>query len=173
MVQQPSRGNTSFHSPTKGHVDDTTRPDYGPNAPFWDSSIGKAIASFGTHLNFSEEEHRQYHIAILHAQEIERKIDDILGTPPSRSIVVLVGYRSLADSMRPIEPIIDRAVTPHNPGQISIPTTSYIMSVPNPPRSSTPGAQPSIHVSSSPSSAGGKPSAQPTLFGTKIVSSKG
>ena len=40
FVQQPSRGNTSFHSPIEGHVDDTTRPDYGPNAPFWDTSIG-------------------------------------------------------------------------------------------------------------------------------------
>ena len=28
LVQQPSRGNTSLHSPTKGHVDDTTRPAY-------------------------------------------------------------------------------------------------------------------------------------------------
>ena len=40
LVQQPSWGNTLFHSPTEGHVDDTTRSDYGPNAPFWDTSIG-------------------------------------------------------------------------------------------------------------------------------------
>ena len=40
LVQQPSQRNTSFHSPTEGHVDDTTRPDFGPNAPFWDTSIG-------------------------------------------------------------------------------------------------------------------------------------
>ena len=46
LVQQPSQGNTLFHSPTEGHVDDTTRPDYGPNAPFWDTFIGQAIASF-------------------------------------------------------------------------------------------------------------------------------
>ena len=44
LVQQPSRGNTSFHSPIEGHVDDTTHPDYGPNAPFWDTSICQAIA---------------------------------------------------------------------------------------------------------------------------------
>ena len=80
LVQQPFQGNTSFNSPIEGHVDDTTRPYYGPNAPFWDTSIGQAIASFGTHLNFSEEvspdeeEHRQYQVAILHAQEIEKKI---------------------------------------------------------------------------------------------------
>ena len=39
LVQQPSQENTSFHSPIEGHVDDTTHPDYGPNAPFSDTSI--------------------------------------------------------------------------------------------------------------------------------------
>ena len=69
LVQQPSLRNSSFHSPMEGHVDDTTHLDYGPNAPFWDTSIGQAIASFGTRLNSSqdEEEHRQYRAAILHA----------------------------------------------------------------------------------------------------------
>ena len=71
LVQQPSRDNTSFHSPIEGHVDDTTHLDYGPNAPFWGTSIGQAISSFGTRLNFSEEvspneeECRQYHAAIF------------------------------------------------------------------------------------------------------------
>ena len=55
LVQQPSQENSSFHSPLEGHVDDTTRPDYGPNAPFWDTSIGQVISSFGTRLKFSEE----------------------------------------------------------------------------------------------------------------------
>ena len=68
-----------------------------------------------------------------------------------------MGYHSLADSMRPIELIIDRAVTPHNPGQITTPITCHVMYVPNPPRSSGPGAQPSILVSSVPSNVGGKP----------------
>ena len=27
LVQKPSRGNISFHSPMEGHVDDTTRSD--------------------------------------------------------------------------------------------------------------------------------------------------
>ena len=85
------------------------------------------------------------------------QINDLLGLTPLHSTSVPVGYRSLADSMRPIEPIIDRAVTPHNPGQITTPITSRVMFVPNPPRFSTPGAQPSIPVSSVPSSAGGQP----------------
>ena len=66
LVLQPSRGNISFHSPMEGHVDDTTHLDYGPNSPFWDTSMGHAIASFGTHptssedISPNEEEIRQY-----------------------------------------------------------------------------------------------------------------
>ena len=48
LVQYPSRGNSSFHSPMEGHVDDTTHLDYGTNASFWDTSMGQAIASVGT-----------------------------------------------------------------------------------------------------------------------------
>ena len=70
LVQQPSQGDSSFHSPMEGRVDDTTRPDFGPNAPFWDIPVGQAIASFGTRLNSSkdEEEHRQYCSSILRVQ---------------------------------------------------------------------------------------------------------
>ena len=143
------------------------------------TSIGQAIASFGTCLNFSEEvspdkeERRQYHAAILCAQEIEKKIDDILGTPPPRSTNFPMGYRSLADSMRPIEPIPHCTVTPHNPGQTANTTTSHIMSIPNPPKSFAYGAQHSILVSSIPSSAGGKPLTRPMLYVTGIVASHG
>ena len=54
FVQQPYRGNISFHSPIEGQVDDTTHPYYGPNALFWDTSMGQAIASFGTHPTSSK-----------------------------------------------------------------------------------------------------------------------
>ena len=84
-----------------------------------------------------------------------------------------MGYHSLADSMRPIEPILDRNVTPHNLGQTNNPTTSHIMSIPNPPRSSTPGEQHSILVSSIPSSVRGQPPARPMLPVTGIVASHG
>ena len=83
----------------EGHVDDTTHPDYGPNAPFWDTYIGQVISSFGTRLNSFEdaEECRQYRAAILHAQENDKKIDELLGPTPSRSTSVPVGYHSLTD----------------------------------------------------------------------------
>ena len=70
-----------------------------------------------------------------------------------------MGYHSLADSMRPIEPILDRTVTPHNLGQTTDPTTSHIMFVPNPLGSSAPGDQRSIPISSIPFSVGGQPPA--------------
>ena len=65
LVQQPSRGNTSLHSPIEGHVDVTNHPYYGPNALFWDTSMGQAIALFGTcstsseDISPNEEERRQ------------------------------------------------------------------------------------------------------------------
>ena len=74
--------------------------------------------------------------------------------------------------MRPIELIIDRAVTLHNLGQSTTPITSHVMSVPNPPRYSAPRAQPLILVSPVPSSAGGKPPAQPMLSDTEVVPSQ-
>ena len=97
----------------EGHVDDTTHPYFGPNAPFWDTPVGQVVASFGTRLNSfeDEEECRKYHAAILHAQEIDKQIYELLGPKPSFSTYVLVGYRSLTDSMRPIELIIDHIVT--------------------------------------------------------------
>ena len=74
LVQHPSRGDSSFHSPMERRVDDIARPDFGPNAPFWDTLVGQAIASFGSRLNSPEdkEERRQYHDAIFHAKEIDR-----------------------------------------------------------------------------------------------------
>ena len=69
----------------KGHVDDTTHPNFGPNALFWDTPVGQAIASFATHVNSSEDEEqrREYRAAILCAQEIVKQIDDLLGSTPS------------------------------------------------------------------------------------------
>ena len=66
LAQQPSMGNILFHYPTEGHVDDITHPYYGPNASFWDTSIGQDISSFATRptsskeISSNEEEHRQY-----------------------------------------------------------------------------------------------------------------
>ena len=71
LVQQPSREDSSLHPPVEDHVHDT-RPEFGPNAPFWETHSGHAIASFGTRVSSpeSEEECRKYRAAILHAQQV-------------------------------------------------------------------------------------------------------
>ena len=58
----------------EGHVDDTTRLDFVPNTPFWNTPIGQAISSFGTRASYpeSEEERRKYRAAILCAHEVEK-----------------------------------------------------------------------------------------------------
>ena len=40
LVQQPPVGDTSFHGPVEGRVDSPVRPYYGPDAPFWGTSMG-------------------------------------------------------------------------------------------------------------------------------------
>ena len=40
LVQQPSVGDTSIHGLVEGHVDSLVHPDYGPDAPFWGTSMG-------------------------------------------------------------------------------------------------------------------------------------
>ena len=74
--------------------------------------------------------------------------------------------------MRPIEPIIDRPLTTHSLGQIPTPITSYVMSVPNPPKSFASRAQPSIPISSIPLNAGWQLPSRPTLSETGVVPSQ-
>ena len=68
LVQHPSHEDPSLHPPVEDHVDDT-RPDFGPNDPFWETPIKQAIASFGTYVSSpkSEEERRKYRATILRA----------------------------------------------------------------------------------------------------------
>ena len=47
LVQQPSTTATSFHSPMEGRINSPDETEYGPNAPFWRTSMGQYIAKFG------------------------------------------------------------------------------------------------------------------------------
>ena len=75
LAQQPPVGDTSFHGPVEGRVDSPVRPDYCPEAPFWGTSMGQVIASFGVHRpspedsSPGEEEYRQIQSAIHRAQD--------------------------------------------------------------------------------------------------------
>ena len=59
LVQQPSTEDTTFHFPMEGHPgssnwvfnhqsDDTVAIEFGPNAPFWVTSLGQAICEYRT-----------------------------------------------------------------------------------------------------------------------------
>ena len=74
-------------------------------------------------------------------------------------------YCSLADSMKPIDPI----ETSHHPGQTSNPTVANVRSISSPPRSSRAGGKPSTLVVSVPYSVGGKPLTRSTLPSGGVV----
>ena len=64
---------TSFHPPMEGRTDSVDEPQYGPDAPFWRTSMGQAISSFGFNrpsleqTSLGEEEYRQIQASIHHA----------------------------------------------------------------------------------------------------------
>ena len=64
---------TYFHPNMEGCTDSPVPPEYGPDAPFWRTSMGKAIASFGLNrpspeqYSPSEEEYRQIQASIHYA----------------------------------------------------------------------------------------------------------
>ena len=47
LVQLPPTTDVSIHPPLGGHGDSYAPPDYGPDSPFWRTSMGQSIAEFG------------------------------------------------------------------------------------------------------------------------------
>ena len=80
LVQQPPMGDTSFHAPVEGHFNSPIHLDYGPDAPFWGTSMGQAIASFGVNRpspeqsSPSEEEYRQIQASIHRARDFQERM---------------------------------------------------------------------------------------------------
>ena len=64
---------TSLHLNMEGRTNSPVPPEYGPDAPFWRTSMGQAIASFGLNRpspeqsSHSEEEYRQIEASIHRA----------------------------------------------------------------------------------------------------------
>ena len=46
--------NTSFHPPMEGRTNSRDAPEYGPDAPFWRTSMGQEISSFGVNRTSHE-----------------------------------------------------------------------------------------------------------------------
>ena len=55
LVEQPPMAETSFHPPMEGRIDSPNEPQYGLDAPFWRTSMGQAIYSFGVNRTSSEQ----------------------------------------------------------------------------------------------------------------------
>ena len=122
---------TSFHPHVEGR---TVSPEYGPYAPFWRTSMGQAIASFGVNrpsreqYSPSEEEYRQIQASIHRAhgfQERMQRLDTILATPiPHKEHILALLSRNIDPwPLAKIKPSSDgRPVygeTSCNPGQTS------------------------------------------------------
>ena len=64
---------TSFHLHMEGRTNSLVPPEYYPHAPFWRTSMGQAISSFGVNRTSpgqtypDEEEYRQIEASIHHA----------------------------------------------------------------------------------------------------------
>ena len=55
LVQQPPLANTSFHLHMEGCTNNPDAPEYGSDAPFWRTSMGQAISSFGVNRTSPEQ----------------------------------------------------------------------------------------------------------------------
>ena len=81
---------TSFHPHMEGRTDSLVPPKYAPDALFWRTYMGQAIASFRVNrpspeqYSLGEEEYRQIQASIHHAHDFQERmqiLDTILATP--------------------------------------------------------------------------------------------
>ena len=70
LAQHPPMANNSFHPHMEHRIDSPAAPEYGPDAPFWRTSMGQDISSFGVNRTSpkqtcsDEEEYRQIQASI-------------------------------------------------------------------------------------------------------------
>ena len=91
--------NTSFHSHMEGHTTSPAPPEYGPDAPFWRTSMGQAISSSRVNRTSpgqtspGEEEYRQIQASIHRARDFQermQRLDRVLATPTPHNESILV-----------------------------------------------------------------------------------
>ena len=149
---------TSFHSPIEGRVDSPIEIEYGPNAPFWRTSMGQDLSKFGVTIpSFEnpppgEDEYRRIQASLDHAHNFQERVERIIPSPVSHKehMSALLpclsnpwpsGYRTLAENLGPIDDIPPHGVTSHIPGQTSNPTVLNPRSVSSPPIPSVAGGK--------------------------------
>ena len=81
---------TAFHPHMEGHTNSLAAPKYGSDAPFWRTSMGQDISSFGVNItspeqtSLGEEEYRQIQASIHCARDFQdrmKRLDIVLAIP--------------------------------------------------------------------------------------------
>ena len=80
LTQQPPIADISFHSHVEGHTDSPVPSEYGPDALFWGTSMGKFIASFGINrpspeqYSLGEEEYKQIQASFHRSHDFQERM---------------------------------------------------------------------------------------------------
>ena len=137
--------------------------------------MGQVISEFGVNRPFpnnpspSEEEYREIQASLNHARNFQERMEIFLATPiPHKELMSNLlprlsdpwpsGYRSLVETLAPIEDVLPCGLTPQYPGRTSnpAPAVSNYRSVSSPPIRSIARWKPSVPVVSGPSNVGGQ-----------------
>ena len=174
LVQQSPTADTSFHSLMEGRIDSPVETKYGPNAPFWITSMGQALSEFGvTRPSFEnpspgEDEYRRIQASLDRTRNFQERVERIIPSPvshkePMSTLLPCLldpcpsGYHTLVEILSPIDDIPPHGVTPHKPGQTSNPIVSNPRFVSFPPKPSVARGQSSKQMVSVHCNVGGNP----------------
>ena len=80
LVEQPPTAKTTFHFPMEDHANSPFETEYGPNGPFWRTSMGQALSKFGvTRPSFDnpplgEDEYRRIQSSLDHTCNFQERM---------------------------------------------------------------------------------------------------
>ena len=188
LVQQPPRVDNSLHSLMEGSINVPDETKYGPNAPFWITYMGQSIVEFGvTRPSFQnpppgDHEYRRVQASLDCTRSFQERMERVMATPiphkePMSALLPCLsnpwnsGYRSLFETLDPIDDVPPRGMSPHNPGQTSNPKFLNPRSVSSPPITSLAWGKSSSQMVLVHSNIGWKPPVQATLSFTGFSTS--
>ena len=82
---------TSFHSTMEGRIDSPVEIEYGPNAPFWRTSMDQSLSKFGvTTPSFEnpplgEYEYRRIQASLDRSRHFQERVERIIPSPVSHT----------------------------------------------------------------------------------------
>ena len=152
----------------EGRNDVINEAEYGPDAPFWRTSMGKSISNFGVirpsfeNPPLNEDAYRRIQELLNRACNLLERMDRVMATPiphkePMSALLPRLtdpwpsGYSPLSDDAP------SHGLSPRDPIQTSNPTFLNPRSVSSHPIPSIAGTKPSAQVVFVPSNIGGQP----------------